>query len=109
MCRKASYRISYGKLKNRGGGGMLPDALRLKLRTAIRQPGNRDKMIALLRRVSKQDLQNPAKVRSLIENLAKAIGIRLSVVEMSLLTNHFVSMRIDPHNPLHLIKLWSMF
>jgi hypothetical protein len=88
---------------------MLPDALRLKLRTAIRQPGNREKMIGLLRGVSKQDLQNPAKVRGLVEKLGQALGIRLSVVELSVLTNHFVSMRIDPHNPLHLMKLWSMF
>jgi methyl coenzyme M reductase subunit C-like uncharacterized protein (methanogenesis marker protein 7) len=78
---------------------MLPDALRLKLRTAIRQPGNREKMIGLLRGVSKQDLQNPAKVRSLVEKLGHALNVRLSAVDL----------RIDPHNPLHLMKLWSMF
>jgi hypothetical protein len=88
---------------------MLPDALRQKLRVALHKPGNKDKLVRLLRGVSKEDLQQPTKVYALVGKLAAALMVPLSTAEMQQLTTFFVSKRIDPNNPFHLIRLWAMF
>lgn len=88
---------------------MLPTALRDKIRKAIRQPGQKNKLASLLRGVTKADLQQASKVRQLIEQLGRDLRISLNSIEVATLTTYFISLRIDPNNPLHLIKLWSIF
>jgi hypothetical protein len=88
---------------------MLPNALRDKIRQAIRQPGQKDKLARLLRGVTKSDLQQASKVRTLVEQLGRDLRIHLTATEVATLTTYFISLRIDPNNPLHLIKLWSIF
>lgn len=88
---------------------MLPTALRDKIRQAIRQPGQKEKLARLLRGVTKADLQQPSKVRILIEQLGRDVCVHLTATEIATLTTYFISLRIDPNNPLHLIKLWTIF
>jgi hypothetical protein len=92
-----------------GGEAMLPTPLRDKVRLAIRKPGNREKLVRLLRGVSKVELQQASKVRILLEKVGKELQVHFTPTELATLTNYFVSLRIDPNNPLHLIKLWTVF
>lgn len=80
-----------------------------RVKTKMKNPVYKDRIKALLEGVTRQDLQNPAKVRQLVIAAARILNEPLTSVQVEQLVAFVLAQRIDPNNTLHLIRLWAMF
>ncbi|WP_028545076.1 stage VI sporulation protein F [Paenibacillus taiwanensis] len=80
-----------------------------RIKTKLRNPALKDRVKRHLDGVSKYDLQDRTKVRSLIRQVAKSLNEPLTIVQEDQLVNFVISLKIDPNNTFHLLKLWGMF
>jgi DNA replication protein DnaD len=83
-------------------------ALVERMKLKLKQREVKDRVKAMLKGVTKHDLQNRAKVKHFVNMMAKEFGERLSPEQAENLTAYVISQKIDPNNSFHLIKLWSM-
>lgn len=83
----------------------LVDRVKLKMKN----PLIKDRAKAVLENVTKSDLQDRAKVRTLLSLTAKALGEKISEQQSESIVHFVIAQKIDPNNMFHLIKLWGMF
>ncbi|HZG58391.1 stage VI sporulation protein F [Paenibacillus sp.] len=80
-----------------------------RVKAKLKEPAAKERVKTALGHVTKADLQDRAKVRRLIGLGSKAVGETLSERQTETLIRFVLEQRIDPKNPLHLIKLWNLF
>jgi uncharacterized protein YpuA (DUF1002 family) len=80
---------------------------RIKLK--MKNPVIKERVKMVLADISKQDLQDRARIRKLISQAAKILNEKLTEQQMSNIIQFIVDQKIDPNNTFHLIKLWGMF
>lgn len=69
----------------------------------------KERVKALLDGVTKQDLQNSAKVHRLVKTSTAILNEKLSPAQEEQIVKFVIAQKIDPSNTFHLIKLWGMF
>jgi len=80
-----------------------------RVREKMKHPAVREKLKVLTAGLTKQDLQDRAKVRSLVRSVSRILREPLTQDEEKLLVDYVLAQRIDPRNKLHLLRLWAMF
>lgn len=88
--------------------GIRPEFVeRVKLK--MKNTAIKEKIKAQLEGVSKQDLQDRAKVRKWVKTFARILNEPLTSTQEDQLVSFVIAQKIDPNNTLSLIKLWTMF
>lgn len=80
-----------------------------KVKKKMKQPAIKERVKKQLDGVTKADLQNPAKVSSLLSKLLKIVGVSVDARQREAIIRFVLDQKIDPNNTFHLIKLWGMF
>jgi len=80
-----------------------------RVKAKMRDPATAERVKSAVGKVTKADLQNRATVLRLIGAAARALGEKLSDKEKETLAKFVLDRKIDPDNPLHLMKLWNLF
>lgn len=80
-----------------------------RVKAKMKNPVVKDRVTELLRGVTKADLQNRTKVRSLLHRVSGVMGIKLTEAETRAIVQFVLDQRIDPNNTFHLLRLWGMF
>ena len=88
--------------------GIRPDFVE-RVKTKMKNPAIKERIKAQLEGVNKYDLQDRVKVRKWVKSFARILNEPLTDQTEEQLVQFVISQKIDPNNPLHLIKLWSMF
>ncbi|PYI54328.1 stage VI sporulation protein F [Paenibacillus flagellatus] len=87
----------------------IPRELVERVKLKLKNPDTKDRVKAILDGVTKSDLQDRAKVKSLLAKLTKALGEPISDGLANQIVQMVLDLKIDPNNTFHLIKLWGMF
>ncbi len=80
-----------------------------KVKKKMKNPLLKEKVKNKLEGITKHDLQQSAKVKSLIQSVSKQLGIKIDAAQTENITKFVIDQKIDPKNTFHLIKLWNMF
>ena len=80
-----------------------------KIKGKMKDPHVKERVKLILKDVTKADLQNRSKIRALIRKLVRLLGVTVSVKETENIIAFVIDQNIDPHNTLHLLRLWGMF
>lgn len=80
-----------------------------RVKTKMKNPAVKERIKAQLEGVTKYDLQDRVKVRRWVKSFARIMNEPLTDALEEQLVSFVISQKIDPNNPLHLVKLWSMF
>lgn len=80
-----------------------------RIKRKMKNPATKERVKAILHGVTKADLQDRAKVRSLVNRAAKVLGENLTEKQASQIVQFVIAQKIDPNNTFHLLKLWGMF
>lgn len=80
---------------------------RIKLK--MKNPAIKERIKGLVQGLSRQDLQNSAKVHQLVRTSAGILNEKLSPAQEQQIVQFIIAQRIDPNNTFHLIRLWGMF
>lgn len=84
-------------------------ALVERLKKKAKKQPHRDRVKRIAEDVTKEDLQNRASVRRLIQRVSHTLEVPIPGEQAELMTDFIVSQGIDPNNTLHLLKLYAMF
>ncbi|ASS65817.1 MULTISPECIES: stage VI sporulation protein F [unclassified Paenibacillus] len=88
--------------------GIRPEFVeRVKLK--LKNPAVKDRIKLLVNGITKYDLADRAKVKKLVRNGAGILQEKLTDTQEEQLVQFVLSLKIDPNNTFHLIKLWGMF
>lgn len=87
----------------------IPRDLVERVKLKLKDPDIKDRVKALLDGVTKADLQDRAKVKSLLGKVTKALHEPVSDALAKQIVQMVIDLKIDPNNTFHLIKLWGMF
>ena len=79
------------------------------VKARMKQPHLKDQVTAVLDGVTKADLQNRVKIRSLMHRVAQILGVSLSDAQTNAIVKFVIDQKIDPKNTFHLLRLWGMF
>lgn len=88
--------------------GISPELVE-RVKSKMKNPAVKQRMTEMVKGLTKAELQDPAKVRSLMDRATRIMGISLSAAEVRNIVRFVIDQKIDPNNTLHLIKLWGMF
>ena len=88
--------------------GISPELVE-RVKSKMKNPAVKQRMTEMVKGLTKAELQDPAKVRSLMDRATRIMGISLSAAEARNIVRFVIDQKIDPNNTLHLIKLWGMF
>ncbi|HEY8528993.1 MAG TPA: stage VI sporulation protein F [Paenibacillaceae bacterium] len=80
-----------------------------RVREKMKHPAVKERLKAMTAGLTKQDLQDRARVRSLVRSVSRILKEPLTPDEEDLLVDYVLAQRIDPRNKLHLLRLWAMF
>jgi hypothetical protein len=80
-----------------------------RVKAKMKQPAVRERLKTLVSGLTRYDLQNRVKVRTLVQAASRILNEPLTPAEEDLLVEYVLAQRIDPRNKLHLIRLWAMF
>jgi uncharacterized protein YpuA (DUF1002 family) len=80
-----------------------------RLKKKAKKHPARDRVKRLAEGVTKEDLQNKAKIHSLIGRVSRTLGEPIPAEQAELMSDFILRMQIDPNNPMHLMKLYAMF
>ena len=80
-----------------------------RVREKVKHPAVRERLKTMTAGLTKQDLQDRARVRSLVRSVSRILKEPLTAEEENLLVDYVLAQRIDPRNKLHLLRLWAMF
>lgn len=69
----------------------------------------KERVKKILDGVTKSDLQNRAKVKKLMGQVSKVVGVSIDGNQAEKVIDFVIAQKIDPNNMFHLIKLWGMF
>ena len=84
-------------------------ALVERVKRKLKHPPTKERIKQLLEGVTREDLQNRAKVGRLLDRAAAILGEPLSGPLREQIISFVLAQKIDPNNTFHLIKLWNMF
>lgn len=99
------------------GGGMLvsyqqygisPELVE-RVRAKMKNKVIKERVMKVAEAVTKEDLQNRAKIQKLIDRGSKITGVKVSPAQAEALKNFIIAQKINPKNTLHLIRLWRIF
>jgi hypothetical protein len=88
--------------------GMNDAALVRRVRSKLKQPAIRAKVKRLLTSVTRADLQNPTKVRLMLQQMCTILEEPLDSTERERVVRRIIAQRIDPSNTWQLLRLWSL-
>jgi hypothetical protein len=80
-----------------------------RVKRKLKDPAKKERVKAILNRVTVADLQNRIIVKKLIAQVSQTIGEKLTDQQMNQIVAFVIQQKIDPNNSFHLIKLWNMF
>lgn len=80
-----------------------------RVKAKLKDPATKERVKAAVGHVSKADLQHRPTVKRLLGAACKALGEKLSDRQSDAIIRFVLERKIDPNNPLHLIKLWNLF
>lgn len=80
---------------------------RVKLK--LKNPNTKERIRELLGNVTKNDLQDRARVRRLVKASAVILQEQLTDAQEEQIVAFILAQKIDPNNTFHLLKLWGMF
>lgn len=118
LSKKAHWALLPHSIENEvleGVGGMsyqqygIDGELVERIKRKMKNPATKERVKAILHGVTKADLQDRAKVRSLVNRAAKVLGENLTEKQASQIVQFVIAQKIDPNNTFHLLKLWGMF
>lgn len=87
----------------------IPRELVERVKLKLKNPDTKDSVKKVLDGVTKADLQDRAKVKTLLSKLAKTLHEPVSESLANRIVQMVLDLKIDPSNAFHLIKLWGMF
>ncbi len=88
--------------------GISPELVeRAKLK--LKDKAIKERIKLLSENITRADLQNRLKIKSLLVKASKITGISINAVQTERIIDFVISHNIDPKNTFHLIKLWGMF
>ncbi|MDF2662150.1 MAG: serine/threonine protein kinase, partial [Paenibacillus sp.] len=87
----------------------IPRELVERVKLKLKNPDTKDSVKMVLDGVTKADLQDRAKVKSLLSKLTKILHEPVSESLANQIVQMVIDLKIDPKNTFHLIKLWGMF
>lgn len=87
----------------------IPRELVERVKAKLKHPDVKERAKVVLEGVAKEDLQNPAKVKTLLARLTCVLNEPVSDVMANRIVQFVIDQKIDPNNTFHLIRLWSMF
>ncbi|MCL6452435.1 MAG: hypothetical protein K6T78_02275 [Alicyclobacillus sp.] len=77
-------------------------------RAKIANPMNWRRVHHCLMSYSQWDLANPDGAGALVDNLSGVLGVPLTPAQRAGAVNWIVGQRINPRNPLHQMRMWSV-
>lgn len=80
---------------------------RIKLK--LKHTATKERVKKLLDGLTKNDLQDRAKVRRLVRSSTSVLNEKLTGAQEEQIVQFVLDLRVDPKNTFHLIKLWGMF
>ncbi|HZG74627.1 MAG TPA: stage VI sporulation protein F [Paenibacillus sp.] len=80
-----------------------------RVKTKLKHPPTKERLKTAVGTVTKADLQNRATVQRLLRVACKAVDEKPSERQSEAIVRFVLEQKIDPNNPLHLIKLWNLF
>ncbi|MEX2416542.1 MAG: stage VI sporulation protein F [Paenibacillaceae bacterium] len=80
-----------------------------RIKFKMKNPVVKERVKMVLADISKQDLQDRARIRNLTGQTAKVLDEKLTEQQMSNITQFILDQKIDPNNTFHLIRLWGIF
>lgn len=80
---------------------------RVKLK--MKNPAIKDRIKQMVDGLTRADLQDRPKVRRLVRTASSVLGERMSGTQEEQMVKFVIDQKIDPHNTLHLLRLWGMF
>lgn len=80
-----------------------------RIKAKLKNTQVKDRVKSVLDGVTKNDLQDKTKVRSLVGQLSRVLNEPLSSKQTEQVVQFVIDTKIDPNNTFHLIKLWGMF
>ncbi|TMV51898.1 serine/threonine protein kinase [Paenibacillus mesophilus] len=87
----------------------IPRELVERVKMKLKDPDMKDSVKMLLDGVTKEDLQDRAKVKTLVSKLTKVLHEPVTESLANQIVQMVLDLKIDPNNTFHLIKLWGMF
>ncbi|WP_240040910.1 stage VI sporulation protein F [Paenibacillus ginsengarvi] len=87
----------------------IPRELVERIKLKLKDPDTKDRVKQLLDGVTKADLQDRVKVKSLLSKLTKALHEPVSDALANQIVQMVIDLKLDPNNTFHLIKLWGIF
>lgn len=79
-----------------------------RVKFKLKDPELKERIKMLFMGVTKEELQDRAKVMRLLGAAADILGEKLAGNQANQMADFVMSMKIDPSNTFHLIKLWTM-
>lgn len=80
-----------------------------QVKIKMKNPVLKKKVKLLVKDLTKTDLQQPARVKALISQASKILGVRVDGNQVERAQKFILDQNIDPQNTFHLIRLWHMF
>ncbi|WP_240666561.1 stage VI sporulation protein F [Longirhabdus pacifica] len=80
-----------------------------KVKKKLKQPKMRGKIIGIFSSASKADLQSKVQLKKMVRQLSRTTGVTIGPKQSQNMVSFIMDQKIDPNNPLHLIKIISMF
>ncbi|MBO2944983.1 stage VI sporulation protein F [Paenibacillus sp. F411] len=80
-----------------------------RVKQKMKNPPVKERVKGIVNPLTKQDLQNSAKVQQVVRQCSAILGENLTSVQEQQIVQFVLAQRIDPKNTFHLIKLWGMF
>ncbi|MCI3921544.1 stage VI sporulation protein F [Paenibacillus sp. TRM 82003] len=80
-----------------------------RVKAKLKDPATKERLKTAVGHVTKEDLQSRATVRRLVSIGSKTLGEPVGDKQADEIVQFVLSLKIDPNNPLHLIKVWNMF
>ena len=88
--------------------GISPELVE-QAKARLKRPEVKERVKPLVQHLTREDLQDRAKVRSLLLRIAGIAGLSLDREQTEAIVRFVVGQKIDPQNRLHLLRLWGMF
>lgn len=88
--------------------GISPERV-AEIKAKMKNPAIQQRVTEMVKGLTKAELQDPGKVKGLMDRMTKVMGVSLTTAESRNIARFVLDMKIDPKNTFHLIKLWGMF
>ncbi|WP_238392625.1 stage VI sporulation protein F [Paenibacillus antri] len=80
-----------------------------RVKTKLKDPAAKERLKTAVGTVTKADLQSRSTVKRLLGLACKALDEKLTDAQKENVIRFVLDQKLDPNNPLHLIKMWNLF